>query len=198
MANVQSANDFGNKPKSRREEILRYISQVVSEETEKFLTDEKNEALKADKEFQQKKAELTKLRAKILRPVVNRSWANLIATAMWKVAGFKEKDTLLSAIIDENGNMYQNGESVAVDTLSKAATFYATWEKRLTVKCRKEVSENDRIYSDYCGAMGVGLFTEQECAEKIAAKYNISADVVLNIAKARETPKETPKDKKNK
>ena len=191
MANVQSANDFGNKTKSRRDEIFGFISEVVSEETERFLNDEKTAALAADKNFQQKKEELAQLRAKILRPVVNKSWASLISTAMWKRAGFMDKDTLLSAIIDEKGNMWQDGNSVAVDTLSKAASFYAAWEKRLVRKVRKIVDVNSRIYADYIGAMGVGLFTKEECISKVAAKYEVIPNEVARIIFLKETTPET-------
>ena len=197
MANIQNANDFGNKPKSRRDEIFGFISEVVSEETERFLNEEKNAALAADKDFQQKKEELAKLRAKILRPVVNKSWASLIATAMWKRSGFKDKDTLLSALIDESGNMWQDGNSVAVDTLSKAASFYAAWEKRLVRKVRKIVDVNSRIYADYVGAMGVGLFTKVECMSKVAEKYEVTPDEVARIIMRKETtPETTPETEK--
>ncbi len=182
MVKVKSANDFGNKPKSRRQTIYDYISAVVTEETEKWLQAEKERALKDNKVYQSKKKELNDLRIQILRPVVNASWANIIAKGMWKPAGFPNMETLVNMLMsDDNGAMWVNGEMVAVDTLNKAVSFYAEWEKNTTKAVRTKISEEEKIYNDFKGAMGIGLFTEEECVQKVSTKYGLNADAVQKI-----------------
>lgn len=181
MANDKIQCVGADKPRSRRDEILAFISEVVTEDTEKYLTSVKESALKASAEFQTAKKELARIRKNVLTPVVNRSWANLMAKAMWKRYGFQDCDTLRNVLCDEEGLMFRDGHSVSVSTIAEAASFMAEWEKSLIRTTRKKKDLNAEIISTFNGAMGIGLFTAEECASKTAEKFGMTAEEILSL-----------------
>lgn len=184
MANNKIQCVGADKPRSRRDEIYTFISEVVTEDTEKYLTSEKERALKESAEFQSAKKELARIRKNVLSPVVNKSWANLMAKAMWKRYGFKDSGTLRDALCDENGVMFRDGHSVSVSTIAEAASFMVEWEKSLIRTTRKEKDQNAEIISMFNGAMGIGLFTAEECASKTAEKFGTTAEEILSLVHA--------------
>lgn len=179
-----------DKPRTRRDEILTFVSEVVTVDTEKYLASAKESALKESAEYQKAKVELAKIRKTVLAPVVNRSWANLMASAMWKRYGFKDCDSLRNALCDEEGRMYKNGKSVSVSSIAEAASFLVDWEKSLIRTTRKEKDLKAEIISTFKGAMGVGLFTAEECATKTAELFNVDKDVVIALVTAKDTAKD--------
>lgn len=196
MATKKTASDYGCKSESRLSQIQSAIESVITPETEKYIAAEKNRALDASEEYQAAKAQLEKVRAAVLRPVTNKMYAEKIAAAMWKNAGFDSKDTLAGLLCDQNGNMYKGGKSVAVDTIRKAASFYAEWEKATVKTIRTIVSEEEKAYKDFIGAMGVGIFSVDECINRAGELHGFDReqmDVIINKFEAKEKAEEAKK-----
>lgn len=181
MATKKTASDYGCKSETRLQQIKRKIESVITPETEKYIAAEKNRALKESKEYQAAKAQLEKVKAAVLRPVTNKMYAGKIAEAMWKEAGFDKKDTLTDLLCDKNGTMYKNGKSVAVDTIQSAAAFYAEWEKATVKTVRTIISDKEKAYKDFLGAMGVGIFSIEECITRAGELHGFDFEQMNKI-----------------
>ena len=198
MATKKTASDYGYKSESRLSQIQSAIESVITPETEKYIAAEKNRALEESEEYQAAKTQLEKVRAAVLRPVTNKMFAEKIAAAMWKNAGFDSKNTLAELLCDKNGNMYKGGKSVAVDTLRKAASFYAEWEKATVKTVRTIVGAEEKAYRDFVGAMGVGIFSIDECIDRAGELHGFDREQMNKIIDKFEAKEKAAKEKESK
>ena len=133
-----------------------------------------------------------------MRPVTNKMYARKIAEAMWKNAGFSSKETLADLLCDKNGNMYKGGKSVAVSTIQGAASFYAEWEKATVKTVRTAISEKEKAYKAFVGAMGVGLFTIDECIARAGELHGFDFEQMNKIIDEFEKKEKAKAGKENK
>lgn len=172
------------KKVSLTESYKRFISSFITEEAEKYLAQEKADALANNKLFQEKKAELSKLKAEILANVTNKLYARKLAVNFghkWKM----DADTLETMIIDENGICIKDGKKVTLSTISECASFMAYLFTSLTKSTKRVLDERHEIYTDVKGGLEWNDDLKAVCT-KVAQRRNIKVE---DVQQAYETEK---------
>ncbi len=175
------------------ESYKQIISSFITEDAEKFLSQEKAEALTNNKLFQQKKAELAKLRAEILANVTNKLYARKLAVNFghkWKM----DADTLEAMIIDKDGICIKDGKKVTLSTISECASFMVYLAKNLTRTNKRVLDERHEIYTDVKGGVEWNDDLQAVCA-KVAQRRNIKVEDVLQAYETEKAKEEKEKAK---
>lgn len=175
------------------ESYKHFISSFITEEAEKYLTQEKADALANNKLFQQKKAELAKLRAEILANVTNKLFARKLAVNFghkWSV----NADTLERLIIDENGICVKDGKKVTLSTISECASFMVYLHNNMTKNVRKQLDIRHDIYIDIKGGLEWNDDLQAVCT-KVAQRRNIKVEDVLQAYETEKAKEEKEKAK---
>ena len=164
-----------------------FICSFITDEAEKYLTKEKNAALTNSKVYQEKKAELAKLRAEILSSVTNKLYAHKLAVNFgqkWKIAA----DKLEGMIVDDNGYVLKDGKKVTLSTISECASYMVYLHKTLYKEVTNKLDKIHEIYVDVCGGLQWNDNLEAVC-KRVASMRGITTDEVkkaYNAQKAKE------------
>lgn len=175
------------------ESYKQFISSFITEEAEKYLTQEKADALANNKLFQQKKAELAKLKAEILANVTNKLYARKLAVNFgykWKI----EADALEKMIIDENGICIKDGKKVTLSSISECASFMAYLFTSRTKSTKRVLDERHEIFVDVKGGLEWNDDLQAVCA-KVAQRRNIKVEDVLHAYETEKAKEEKEKEK---
>lgn len=175
------------------ESYKHFISSFITEEAEKYLVQEKTDALANNKLFQQKKAELSKLRAEILANVTNKLYARKLAINFGHKWGL-DADSLERLIIDENGICVKDGKKVTLSTISECASFMVYLYNNMTKNVRKQLDTRHEIYTDVLGGLEWNDDLKAVCA-KVAQRRNIKVEDVLQAYETEKAKEEKEKAK---
>lgn len=162
--------------KSLVENYKQFIGTFITEEGEKYLTGEKNAALLNNKEYQQKKAELSKMKAEILAGVTNKLYAHKLAinfSKRWKI----DADTLETMIADKNGIVIRDGKKVSLSTIAECASFMAYLYKSINRTVKETIDKQHEIYTAVCGGL-LWNTNFDEVANKVAKMKNVPVEDV--------------------
>lgn len=175
------------------ESYKHFISSFITEEAEKYLAQEKADALANNQLFQQKKAELSKLKAEILANVTNKLYARKLAVNFgrkWKI----DADTLETMIVDKNGICIKDGKKVTLSTIPECASFMAYLFTSLTKSTKRVLDERHEIYIDVKGGLEWNDDIQAVCT-KVAQRRNIKVEDVLQAYETEKAKEEKEKAK---
>ena len=158
------------KNQTRRDIYLSRISSIISDDSVKFISDAKAEALLNNAEYQAK-AKADSIKTAVCTKVTNRIFANKLAKEFAPTWGMSTEG-FLSLVIDENDMIYRDGKPYAITTISQAASYMVYLHDSLNKKVSERQCEIDRIFSSYKGAKDLEMFTE--IAAKVCKKHNIT------------------------
>lgn len=161
------------KNQTRRDIYLSRISSIISEDSAKFISDAKADALLNNAEYQAAKAKADAIKTAICTKVTNRIFANKLAKEFAPTWGMSTEG-FLSLVIDENDMIYRDGKPYAITTIAQAASYMVYLHDSLNKKVSERQCEIDRIFSSYKGAKDLDMFTAKEIAAKVCKKHGIT------------------------
>lgn len=170
------------KTPTLREQYFGKIDNLFTDESIKFLTTEKTEALKNDKEYQDLDKQLKARKVAVCESVTNLVFCRMIARALSKEWGLSE-DQILKLAISKDGRCYRNGKPYLVSTVAQAASYAVYLYGTLTKTVRKVSDKDTKVWEKYKGMKDLGMFGDTDISKKVCEYFSITKEELDKIIK---------------